>query len=126
MNLAGFENIPNLTPRAKEKIDLIFGLVQIRTVDNPIHSKPLERSMSLTGPEVRAVITFLRLQEYPIASNGKGYYYATNPTDLRETIDHLEGRAFKISQVAGALKATMKKMLREAQQQLFETGISDK
>lgn len=64
--------------------------------DNAIKSKVLEGIFRCKGIEIRHMVNELRCLGVPICSCGQGYFYSTNPPDIRETLNHLAGRASKI------------------------------
>lgn len=64
--------------------------------DNAIKSKVLEGIFRCKGIEIRHMVNELRCLGVPICSCSQGYFYSTNPPDIRETLNHLAGRASKI------------------------------
>ena len=64
--------------------------------DNAIKSKALEGIFRCKGIEIRHMVNELRCLGVPICSCSQGYFYSTNPPDIRETLNHLAGRASKI------------------------------
>lgn len=69
---------------------------------------------------VRDMVHTLRVAGYPIAGSGKGYWWATDPDDLDQTVDSLEKRARSIQAMADAVKETQAKMrLKQPQEELF-------
>lgn len=64
--------------------------------ENAIKSKTLESLFRCKGKEIRHMVNELRCLGVPICSCSKGYFYSTSPSDIRETINHLAGRASKI------------------------------
>lgn len=64
--------------------------------DNAIKSKVLEGIFRCKGIEIRHTVNELRCLGVPICSCSQGYFYSTNPPDIRETLNHLAGRASKI------------------------------
>ena len=64
--------------------------------DNAIKSKALECIFRCKGIEIRHMVNELRCLGVPICSCSQGYFYSTNPPDIRETLNHLAGRASKI------------------------------
>lgn len=64
--------------------------------DNAIKSKTLEGILRCKGIEIRHMVNKLRCLGVPICSCSQGYFYSTNPPDIRETLNHLAGRASKI------------------------------
>lgn len=64
--------------------------------ENAIKSKALESIFSCKGKEIRHMVNELRCLGVPICSCNQGYFYSTVASDIRETINHLAGRADKI------------------------------
>ena len=64
--------------------------------ENAIKSKTLESLFRCKGKEIRHMVNELRCLGVPICSCSHGYFYSTCPADIRETINHLAGRANKI------------------------------
>lgn len=64
--------------------------------DNAVKSKTLEGIFHCKGIEIRHMVNELRCLGVPICSCSQGYFYSTNPPDIRETLNHLAGRASKI------------------------------
>lgn len=64
--------------------------------DNAIKSKVLEGIFRCKGIEIRHMVNELRCLGVPICSCSQGYFYSTNPPDIRETLNHLAGRVSKI------------------------------
>ena len=64
--------------------------------ENAIKSKTLESLFRCKGKEIRHMVNELRCLGVPICSCSQGYFYSTCPSDIRETINHLAGRADKI------------------------------
>ena len=64
--------------------------------ENAIKSKTLESLFRCKGKEIRHMVNELRCLGVPICSCSQGYFYSTCPSDIRETINHLAGRANKI------------------------------
>ena len=64
--------------------------------DNAIKSKALEGIFRCKGIEIRHMVNELSCLGVPICSCSQGYFYSTNPPDIREPLNHLAGRASKI------------------------------
>ena len=64
--------------------------------DNAIKNKTLEGIFRCKGIEIRHMVNELRCLGVPIYSCSQGYFYSTNPPDIRDTLNHLAGRASKI------------------------------
>jgi len=126
MNLPGFENIPGLSSRMIDKIpQLITGLIR-HPVNDPVYSAEMEKGLGVTGPEIRAAISYLRTLRLPIGSGANGYFWAKWVSDLSSTIQHLEGRATRIRRTADGLKSAYCGMTIVAQVLTYLDGIKDK
>lgn len=77
---------------------------------NRITSAELSQRLGISGAEVRSLIHKFRTQNIPIASDGNGYYIATDPNDLNHTIASLNSRISKIIEVRESLKKSQKLM----------------
>ena len=64
--------------------------------ENAIKSKVLESIFRCKGKEIRRMVNELRCLGVPICSCNQGYFYSNNASDIRDTINHLAGRANKI------------------------------
>ncbi len=76
-----------------------------RSANNPVKSKEIETALGAGGPTVRAIISHLRRQGYPIVSNGKGYHYDETWEGILDTIRHLEQRRNAMDTVIKELQA---------------------
>jgi hypothetical protein len=55
--------------------------------------KALVKVQGLSGPEVRAIVSYLRsVHRYPIGSGGMGYFWIRTIDEKETTMDHLRGR----------------------------------
>ncbi|MGB5107535.1 MAG: hypothetical protein WBP42_12575 [Candidatus Zixiibacteriota bacterium] len=71
----------------------------------PMTSRELELTLAITGVQVRAIVSYLRVvQHYPIGSDQRGYFWCTSREQLETTIKHMEERGIKDLTVASALK----------------------
>ena len=78
--------------------------LQARSADNPVTARQITAALSIPGPAVRAIVHHLREEGHPIGSSGKGYWYASNVTELGPTIDHLEQRIRSMEAAARGLR----------------------
>ena len=70
------------------RIDDIDGIIQEDSV-----LKAYVKVEGLSGPEVRAIVSFLRSEHrYPIGSGGMGYFWIRTVDEKKTTMDHLKGR----------------------------------
>ena len=109
MKLADFESIPGMTARMSELLpNLIEGLLS-HSVDDPVYSAKIEKALRLTGPEVRAGVSYLRTLGLPIGSGRLGYFWAASSGELAKTVSHLTGRLRRIKDTRdGLLRATFR------------------
>ena len=75
--------------------------------DNAIKSKALECIFRCKGIEIRHMVNELRCLGVPICSCSQGYFYSTNPPDIRETLNHLAGRACKIKAAHDGMESAL-------------------
>lgn len=59
---------------------------------------------NLTKRGVRAVVTVLRQEGYPICSSNAGYWYSTDPEDIEKTAKRLEAQAINMSKAVDGLR----------------------
>lgn len=82
----------------------ILTKIRLHKKENPIYSAQLEKEFDVSGIHLREIIHELRLEGHPIGSGSNGYFYATDKTELKDTIDNLLGREIKIREVRLALE----------------------
>ncbi len=75
--------------------------------ENAIKSRALECLFRCKGIEIRRMVNELRCHGVPICSCSQGYFYSTNPPDIRETIKHLAGRASKIQAAHDGMESAL-------------------
>lgn len=69
------------------------------------------KELKLDGPTVRAMVHALRLQGYPICSNKCGYYIASSPAEINNTITSIRSRVNEMTDVIAALSVTRATLL---------------
>lgn len=62
------------------------------------------KTFSLKPSTVRAIVNYARSQGEPICSDREGYFYSTDPTHIRATIEHLESRIAKQQEAVDGMK----------------------
>jgi len=107
MTLPGFEHIEGLSKRAVAAIPSFIVGMKLRSKTRPVTSKEIETKMNLTGPEVRAIVSHLRTKGAPIASGGKGYFWAKTYNELGITAEHLKARIVRMQTVLNGLERPM-------------------
>ena len=118
MNLEGYENVKGLTDKARRVMSLMVHQIKsFGTPENPILSQKFEDAHKITGSEVRAIISYCRVERHlPIGSGAKGYYWMTDPDDVDETVKHLDGRILRMQIVRKELIKTQQNMINEKRQ----------
>lgn len=104
MQLEGYENINfEISPKLKAKGEsLKHLLIQFA---RPMTSSEIEVKLHLSGVQVRAIVSYLRVvHKQPIGSDQRGYFWCTSREQLDTTIKHMEERGIKDLTVASALK----------------------
>lgn len=69
---------------------------------NVIPSQRLEQELHMSGNEIRKQINALRREAVPIASNGRGYFYAENVLAATLKEKDYDGRFSRSNKVWGA------------------------
>jgi len=73
---------------------MVAWMIRKHTAEAPILSKDLERIYRITGPQVRQIVRYYRLQRNPIGSGPKGYYYARTRAELEPALNNLRSRSY--------------------------------
>ena len=85
---------------------------------NPRKGKYIVESYSkkykwdLSGRDIRTVVNYLRINKYPIGSEGDGYFWANNHDELEHTENHIRTR---IGKMAAALEGLEKAFIENAE-----------
>lgn len=66
---------------------------------------------NLKGSEIRRIVNESRSKFIPIASDGNGYFIATEPEELTHTIAQLNSRIHKMIKAREGLKKAQKNMM---------------
>lgn len=128
INLPTFEFLPKLSKKAKNLIPWVdIQLLAKTTKSTAITSGGLKAVKGLLGTEVRGIVHHLRVVlKRAIASGGKGYYTASDPEELNDTIDQLRGRINSIDEVRDALIKTRRRMRLEKDEQRHNSARKGK
>ena len=78
---------------------------------NRITSSKIGELTNLSGADVRRIVNESRSKFIPIASDGNGYFIATEPDELNHTIAQLNSRIHKMIKAREGLKKAQKNML---------------
>lgn len=106
LTLKRVDEISVMNNRTARLIPEFQKLLVAQPIDNPIYSMMLEAELNLSGAEVRAIVSHLRVGAIPpfIGSGNNGYFHARKAKDLDSTIDQIEGRITRLQRVAKGLK----------------------
>lgn len=74
---------------------------------NAVISKELELKFGVKNREVRLIVNSLRNDGYPICSNGNGYYYARDETEVLKAICNLNRRIIGIALAKNGLTKSL-------------------
>ena len=118
MSLPGFEDVPGLTSTVIAKSTTCLSYLQLNTSEkNPCISHNFQRTYKFVPSQVSALMAYLRMQGYPIGSNGNGYFWAKRPEELDQTIEHMESRIRRQSVILNKVKSIREAMKETYQQQ---------
>jgi len=98
VTLPGYK-IDGLTQRAIDAKDAFIRGLVAHGPDYPVKSKKIEDALHLTGPEIRALVSYLRVQGEPIGSDNRGYYWCRDAADLEKTKQHIQARIQRLQHV---------------------------
>lgn len=76
-----------------------------------ITSREICAITNLSGAEVRKIVNESRANFIPIASDGNGYFIATEPDELNHTIAQLNSRIHKMIVAREGLKKAQRMMM---------------
>lgn len=76
-----------------------------------------KRDVRLEGPDIRAMVNYLRRRGFPIASNAHGYFWARTWDELAHTREHLRQRRDAIDAVLEGLERSRENLA--PQRELF-------
>lgn len=79
------------------------------TPENPKTAADLSRLIGeighkAEGPEIRAMVNYLRMHRHPIASTARGYFWATRREELNSTLIHMMDRIAAIQHAITGLE----------------------
>lgn len=118
MGLPGFPDVPGLTSTVIAKSTTCLSYLQLNTSEeNPCISRNFQRTYKFVASQISALMGYLRMSDYPIGSNGKGYFWARRPEELEQTIQHMKSRIRWQSIILNKMEATQQAMKESHQQQ---------
>jgi biotin operon repressor len=100
------------TPPNKKFLNIVFKILCQHTIKNPIKSEDLIEQIGLPRTAWRRIVdavALLRERGYPIASSQRGYYLASSPSEIQQTIDRLTSNARAILKRITFLKRWQKR-----------------
>lgn len=89
----------------KDKYDAF--IFELQAAYKPLLSPILERKLSISGVQVRALAAHARCKREPITSDQDGYGYARRFKDFEPTIKHMTERRDKLSFIISQMKKAL-------------------
>ena len=74
-----------------------------KTENEAVRAGDLGALFNLTKRGIRAIVTVLRQEGYPICSSNCGYWYGTDPADIEKTGNRLMAQAESMRKAAEGL-----------------------
>ena len=79
--------------------------IKQRTRENPIRSKEISYKLGCSDVHIRDAVHELRTKDnIPVCSGGRGYYFPTDISEARHSINHLRSRARKMMDAAKGME----------------------
>ena len=72
---------------------------------NAVGARELSILFNATQRGIRALVTDLRKEGYPVCSSNSGYWYSEDPEDIEKTVARMEAQMDKMEQAVAGLKA---------------------
>lgn len=76
---------------------------------NRVGGTELERTLHVSGTDLRKQVNRLRCKEHPIASDRSGYFYATNAGEVYDTIRQLKQMVSGLEAAISGLERSMER-----------------
>lgn len=76
---------------------------------NRVGGTELERTLHVSGTDLRKLVNQLRCKEHPIASDRSGYFYATNAGEVYDTIRQLKQMVSGLEAAISGLERSMER-----------------
>lgn len=87
------------------KLTILSYLVKnAKGLENVKTASEIQASIGVHPAKLREVVNTLRCEGYPIASGQRGYFYARSYRELRDTLDHMQGRVASINEAIVGLE----------------------
>ena len=85
--------------------DLLEYLQENHTEENKaVGARELSMLFNTTQRGIRALVTELRKEGYPVCSSNNGYWYSEDEEDIRKTVARMEAQREKMEQAVTGLK----------------------
>ncbi len=95
----------------------VLSLIETRDAGNPIKSKQIEKSLGITGAEVRKYVMKLRRKGNRIGSGYQGYFLAKTHDEFVDVMSHMQSR---IDSEMKTLHQSIKRSKKKARKQSKE------
>ena len=83
----------------------IIHKIQSRTIDNPIYSKEIERSLGISDVSVRDAVHKARtIENIPICAGNTGYFMPRDRAEALRTVASLRSRAKQHNEAADGIE----------------------
>ena len=83
----------------------VIMMIKGRTSNNPIKSSEIERKLHIAGVTVREIVHRARtVDNLPVCSDSKGYYFPMNKSEADRTIRQLRSRAKQLVEAANGIE----------------------
>ena len=83
----------------------IIHKIQSRTIENPIYSREIERSLGISDVSVRDAVHKARtIENIPICAGNKGYFMPRDKAEALRTIKSLRSRATQNNEAADGIE----------------------
>ena len=88
----------------------ILYVIKSHTKENPIKSREIKEKLGCSDVKIREAVHELRtVDNFPICSGSKGYFYALDISEARHTINHLRSRAREMFDAAEGMEKAFEK-----------------
>ncbi len=88
-----------------KKVEILEYLQEFHTSENnAVSAGELSILFNLSKRGLRAVVTTLRKEHYPVCSSNCGYWYSKDSEDIRKTIARLEAQVSKMDLAIAGLE----------------------
>ena len=90
--------------KLKNSESFVLALIQNRTVEEPISSTEMTKTLNCCDSDIRKYVNHLRLKKIPICSTRRGYFMAQNNLQLMEYLASLSSRINEIEKTKKSLE----------------------